>query len=137
MQQKFFNGFIYKLVSPHTNSVYIGSTGDTLSRRMANHRYHYKKFVEDPNFWITCSSYDIMKFGDVQMIVLNEVKDVTRQELKRLEGLEILNHSNCVNRIVAGRTIRESQKRYYDNNKDRLRDYQRVYYANKRKMVTC
>lgn len=39
---EFTNGKIYKLISPNTDDVYVGSTTETLSIRFSKHKYDFK-----------------------------------------------------------------------------------------------
>ena len=46
ISNKYHKGKIYKVVDIGYNKCYIGSTCDTLSKRMTSHRNKYKGFIK-------------------------------------------------------------------------------------------
>ena len=47
---RYNNGKIYKLVSNHTDKIYIGSTcKERLCQRLAKHKSNYKQWIKDNN----------------------------------------------------------------------------------------
>ena len=63
------NGRIYKLVSQQTDKIYIGSTKDKLCKRIAGHKYKYKKWLND-NTKGFLTSFEIVKFDDCKIELL-------------------------------------------------------------------
>lgn len=60
------NGKIYKIVSNHTNDVYIGSTCEPmLSRRLAQLRSEYRNYAGSKRRWM--SYFAIVKYDDAQI----------------------------------------------------------------------
>ena len=53
-------GRVYKLTSSHTDEVYIGSTVQELSDRLREHKYTYRKYIDDKKQYIT--SIEILKY---------------------------------------------------------------------------
>ena len=71
-------GQIYKLTSPHTDMIYIGSTSVRLERR-------YNKHMNDND----CFSKILFKFGDVSIHLISEVEFETQLDLRKLEQIEM------------------------------------------------
>ena len=110
------NGKIYSIRSYHTDEIYIGSTVNTLSRRMTQHRCDYKTGKK------LTSSGEILKYGDAYIELLSLYPCNSKDELEREEG-SIIRTMNCVNKRIEGRT----QKEYYLDNKDKIKEYQKEY----------
>ncbi len=141
-------GFIYIIRSHQTTDVYYGSTKQTLSQRMAHHRYDYKHYLEGKNKGLT-SSIDILKFDDAYIELVEEVEYESRNELLAREGFHIRNNK-CVNKVMLGRTdkeyredtkaqrkeylkqnkdkIKESEKKYHETNKEKIDEYKKQHY---------
>ena len=60
---KYNSSHIYKIQSSLTDKIYIGSTCQALSQRMAGHMKDYKIYLKD-NTKRYISSYEIIKLGD-------------------------------------------------------------------------
>ena len=95
------NGKIYKIVTAHSNEIYIGSTINSLEYRLYSH-------IEKYNGWINrkfkkgyCSSYEILKYGDYKIELLEDYPFVDLKDLQKREGWYQLN-SICVNLLIAG-----------------------------------
>ena len=122
-------GKIYQIVDVGYNKCYIGSTCETLSRRMARHREHYKKHLEG-----NCRKHErsMMLFDEFglencKIELIKEFPCNNRAELEREEGKEILNNiDKCVNKNVVGRTPKE----YYKDNQARLLQNKREHRIN-------
>jgi hypothetical protein len=114
MSNKYSNGKIYAIMSPHTDKMYIGSTIDTLHNRFRKHKT--KK---------NCSSIEVLHHLDCYIQLIQMFPCNSKQELNRQEGKYILNN-DCVNKRVAGRT----KKEYDEQNKDIKKQY---YQKNKEK----
>lgn len=122
------NGKIYKLISDHTNKIYIGSTQlNYLSSRMSQHRDYYKNYKIGKFSYMT--SFDIMEYGDTKIILLenypcNSINELNARERYYIETME------CVNKIIPGRTKKEY--RSVRINMDRHNEQQRRYRSEKR-----
>ena len=101
MINKYHKGKIYKLLCNLTGEVYIGSTVLNLKTRLNIHKSKY-------NF---CKSKQIIERNDYKIILIKLFKCECRYELNREEGI-FIKHIPCINKQVAGRTLREYQ---YDN----------------------
>ena len=103
---------IYKIVDNTNGNVYIGQTTQTLKQRLARHRCDK-----------TCTSRDIIKNGDYEIILIEETDDKTR------ERYWILN-TECINIQVPGRTQRERD----EENIDKVIKYKEKYYENNKEL---
>ena len=110
------NGKIYRIVCNNTGKVYIGSTTQSLSKRLVAHRLDYKKYTNGKGNFIT--SFEIIKNNDYSIILIENVACNNREELLKKERYYIEN-TDCVNKLVPLRTAKE----YRDNNKEKLKQY--------------
>jgi hypothetical protein len=116
---------IYKIVCNKTGLFYIGSTTQqTLSKRLSSHVSGYKKYLITNIHYIT--SYNIIKNGDYQIILIRACPCDNKDELKAIEADYIRTMKRydqicvlrvtCVNKVIPGRTNKEYRK----DNKDKL-----------------
>ena len=97
--------------------VYYGSTTQSLSRRMAEHRGKSNcKFLFD-------------KYGVKNCFIelIEEYPCGSKEELCKKEG-EHIRANKCINKNIAGRTIKEWQKEHYIENRDKIREQYKEYY---------
>ena len=88
------NGKIYAIRSPNTDKIYIGSTTQSLKKRLWNHKndnYNPTRGAER-----MCTSKQIMDFGDHYIELLENFPCNTKEELNKREG-ELQRLHNCVN----------------------------------------
>lgn len=107
------NGKIYALKSKQTDEVYIGSTVQTLSIRLSDHKTNYKMWLNGKYHYV--SSFEICKYDDCFIELIEEYPCKTKEELFKREG-EIQKQIKCINKCIAGRT----QKEYNENNKEKI-----------------
>lgn len=112
-----YAGRIYKISSPSTDKVYIGSTKLSLKDRMNNH-YRFKK----------CSSKQIIDYGNAIIELVEDVytdDDDLNYALRQRERYYILNTPNTVNKNLPSqfRTEKEYRKNYNEVNKDKIAQY--------------
>ena len=149
------NGKIYRIICNNTGNMYIGSTCCALSRRLAQHKSDYNKGKNE------VASFDIIKEGNYQIVLIENVPCNNKEELLRRERYYIEN-MNCVNKVVPLRTdkeyyednkreileknkqyrktnkdiISEKSKQYREANKDHLQEWHKHYYEdNKEKII--
>jgi len=111
------NGQIYRLWSPHTDKIYIGSTCNMLAKRFHEHFNGYKKFLKGTTNYT--SSYKLFELGmdDVKIELIELCPCYSRAELNRREGELIrLHKDNIVNLHNAGLTRQE----YEHENKEKI-----------------
>ena len=132
-ENKYQRGKIYKIVDNGYNMTYYGSTINKLCQRMALHRNKYKEFKNDT--YHKYSVFDIFyKYGieNCKIELVENYPCNNKNELELREGYYIKNN-DCVNKKIAGRTIkewrqdnkkdiREKKEQYYENNKDILKE---------------
>jgi len=108
---------IYKITSPHTADIYIGSTVQTLSRRKSGHIRKYKTYLEsnnDRHHYMT--SYQLIELGNVDFCLLEEYPCLNKEQLHARERYYIENNQ-CVNKSIPLRTDKE----YYEDNKEKIK----------------
>jgi len=147
-------GKIYKLVSYQTDKIYIGSTCKPyLSDRLAGHRNDYKKHQNGKYHYVT--SFEIMKYEDVDIILVENYPCESKQELHARERHWIENTPNCCNKNIPTRTTNEynntpfakqlrkeydathieERKQRYEKNKDQLLERQKQYYEQNKEKI--
>jgi hypothetical protein len=109
-------GRVYCIRSHQTPNIYIGSTEQILCMRMAGHRQNYKRFLNN-KCTANVTSYEILKYGDAYIELIEEVECETKSQLRAREG-HYIRTMDCVNKIIAGRTKEETNKEYYKKNKE-------------------
>jgi len=115
---RYENGKIYKLVSNHTDKIYIGSTcKERLCQRLAKHKEHYKRWlITNTNF---LTSFELFKLGDVEIILLENVNCRTKDELHAKEREYIEKYKDIIlNKNIPLRTVKE----YREQNKDKIKE---------------
>src|SRR3989338_541478 len=122
-------GYIYKIASPQTNFVYIGSTTKTLDRRLSGHKSDYNSYLAGKHRYMT--SFEVVKFDDCKIEMIRLIYCETKTDLYRWEGQVIQSTDNCVNRNVAGR----DKKVYYQENKDKIKESQAQYYQDNQEKI--
>jgi hypothetical protein len=139
------NGKIYKIWSSQTNNIYIGSTTKLLCQRLANHKNDYKIYLKVRQDYI--SSYEILKYPDYQIELIENYSCNSKEELNKREG-EIIrqNKDICINKYIAGRTskewceehkerVAENKKSYYEEHKETLLEYNKKYYEEHKEAI--
>jgi hypothetical protein len=126
-ENKYQRGKIYKIISPHTDKIYIGSTVEIyLSKRLQKHKSNYKDWCLDNNKTYT-TSYELFKLGDVEIILIETYSCNSKDELHKKEREHIeLNKNIIVNKNKPSRTkedIKNRHKKYRDSHKDQIKQY--------------
>lgn len=125
---RYAKGKIYCIRSHQTNRVYIGSTINTLTKRFSNHKKDYRTYQTNNKAGTYCSSFEILKYEDCYIELIENYPCIDKNELVRREGQTIRDTPNVVNINIAGRTVLE----YREDNKQRIAEQKREYYeANK------
>ena len=115
-------GKIYTIRAPATDKYYIGSTTQTLPKRLYKHRNNLKCYQNGkyPNI----TSFQILELEGAYIELLETYPCNSRAELERREGQLIREHrDNCVNRIVVGRTVKEYREENKEEINAKLREY--------------
>jgi flagellar biosynthesis/type III secretory pathway chaperone len=108
-------GRIYKIVSPNTHKIYVGSTFETLPQRFRHHTYDWRN-------GIACSVKEILDAGDSNIELLEEVEVESKAQLriKEQEWAEKLCNI-IVNKNKAFSTLEQTKQKRNDNNKERYK----------------
>jgi hypothetical protein len=121
---RYSKGQIYKIVSPNTDKIYIGSTILTLNQRFSNHKND------------RCKSLDIINAGDatIKLICNYPCKKKIELELEearcmielRNDGVDVVNKQTPgAAAAVGGR--KEYHKEHYKLNKEKIQEYKKEY----------
>ena len=104
-------GRIYKISSPNTDKIYIGSTVQSLNDRFTHHKYYTKN--KEANNYRRVS--DIIAFGDAVITELFKFENITLTELHSHEHKVIL-ENKTVNRQLSGNVKKyEANKKSHNN----------------------
>jgi hypothetical protein len=115
---------IYKIQKIGGDSeIYIGSTTkDYLSQRMDKHRSNYKYWkLRHGRFITSFKLFDLYGVENCEIVLLESVNCNSKDELRAREGFYIQNNI-CVNKNVAGRSIKDYKKLYYETNKENIKE---------------
>lgn len=134
------NGKIYTIRSYQTDDIYIGSTTQTLTKRLSKHKQVFQSWKNEKYHYV--SSFELMKYDDVYIELLELFPCSSKMELGRREG-EMIRSMNCVNKRIEGRTKEEYYQdnkeyhkkwvgEYYERNKDKIKEYNKELYENNR-----
>ena len=111
---------IYQILNTVNNDVYIGSTCQSLSKRMAKHRgcrnAHYKSHYK---LYIKMNELGVDKFY-IELIKESPCESV--EQLRAIEG-EYIRQMATLNARIEGRT----QLQYRNDTKDTKREYDKQY----------
>jgi len=123
-------GKIYKIVSPHTDKIYIGSTTKQyLSQRLALHKGEFKNWQLGKATKVM--SFDLIQLGDVEIILLETYPCNSKDELtSRERHWYDLNKELAVNKNRPSFTLEEKkkeQKEYYQNNYEYIQEKNKKY----------
>ena len=134
---------IYQLVNDITDDIYIGSTCQPLSKRMAEHRASMRSNRDNHiKLYQKMSEIGVEHF---RIELTKECPCENIEQLRAIEGKYIRDMGN-LNKQVAGRTMseycKEYKERYYpqkqiyrDNNKQSLNEKNKAYYNSKKEEI--
>ena len=114
------DGKIYKIISPHTDQVYIGSTSEKyLCDRLTKHKYNNKMGA-------TCSSKYIMDLGDHKIVLIEIYPCDARDKLRAREQVHIdMEDAICVNenKAYTGLSMAQYQTQYQAKYRKHIRSW--------------
>ena len=120
MKLKFETGYVYKIISENTPKIYIGSTTSKLNIRLSVHKSCLKNYE---NF-MHLTSFEILKFGNCKIDLIEEVKTQDKCDLLLREKFWIGHYKDiCVNKnspIKTAEEIKAYHLNYYRQNRDKL-----------------
>lgn len=111
---------IYKIVDNTNGNVYIGSTTQSLSMRLAGHTQSYKRYLNGKNNYMT--SFEIIKNGNYNIFLIEEFSCENKEQLHRNERKQI-EANECVNKNIPIRTQEEVIERIKKHREDNLEQY--------------
>jgi len=114
------NGKIYSIRSHQTTNIYIGSTTQSLSKRLSDHFYRKKEYEKNKYDYLT--SFNLLDFDDVYIELIENYPCCNREELLKREGY-FIRKINCINKVIPGRT----KKEYYEDNKTSIAQKHKEY----------
>jgi predicted GIY-YIG superfamily endonuclease len=125
------NGQIYCIRSHQTDQIYIGSTCSPLAKRFYDHKKKSNNRI----------SKQITQYEDAYIELIENYPCNSKKELNRREGQHMRNTENCINKNIAGRTLKEYEsdnkeqivlyhKNWYNENKEQLLKKQKEYNEN-------
>ncbi len=113
-------GKIYKIVDNTTDNIYIGSTCQKyIRKRLSEHVSTYKGYLKGKRRYT--SSAEIIKNGNYDIILIEDYPCMRKDQLHKRERYHIENNK-CVNKVIPGRTHKESNKNWRDNNKEYVKE---------------
>ena len=122
-------GKIYRLVCNTTGNQYIGSTVQSLSQRLGNHKALYKRFIEG-KITKKSTSFSILSENNFEMILIEEFACENKNQLERRER-HFIETMECVNKNKPAQTreeLLEYQRQYAKDHQEERAKSQRDYY---------
>jgi hypothetical protein len=116
-ENKYKQGKIYMLTSLQIDKIYIGSTCNTLAKRLHHHKSTFNSTKDT-------LSREILKYDDVKIELIEYFPCNDRNELNKREGELMRQHKDqIVNKKIAGRT----QEEYKNDNLEKIKEYKKQY----------
>jgi len=129
---------VYKIVCNVTNNVYIGSTKESLKKRLVKHSIAFRKWLLSPEDTSYYTSFKVLENNNYYIEELEKLPDFSeRIELRIRERYWIENTDNVINKNRAFRTREEHKndiKNYMIVNVIKLKEYNKKYYQNKKSL---
>lgn len=119
-------GKIYKVWSPNTDMIYVGSTCSPLCKRMYQHRSSKN----------TTNSKKIIECGDAMITLIQTFPCSTVEELEAQEQVQMMKHlhegeivvnKQLISGITPGLPAEEWQRQYREIHKNKIKDYMKEY----------
>jgi len=86
-------GKIYKIISPSTDRIYVGSTVKTIEERLEEHERDYGGWLSRGCRKCYLTSFEILKYGDYKIELIEDVIDGTLLNHEKA----YINNNDCVN----------------------------------------
>ena len=133
-------GYVYKLSSPSTNKVYIGSTRLSMHDRLIRHRACFRRYNRRKGNYTTANELLMYPDCDCETIETVHFNDILF--LRQRESYHIFNNDNCVNKRNAVFDYdtyyllnKDKLKQYYQDNKAKKKAYQKARYKRLHKHI--
>lgn len=129
---KYTNGRIYKILNYIDDEVYVGSTTQPLSKRMAYHRSDANKPMKQHRLLYTkMMEYGIENFY-IELIEAYPCKN--NEELRKREG-HYIREFGTLNKLIAGRTHQEYGREYRQNNREQIQARMKEYHRDNHEAI--
>ena len=113
---KYNEGKIYKITSLQSDKIYIGSTIQTLFKRLQSHKVDYEQYLKGNKKYCSTSS-ELLKLDNYKIELIENIKCENKKELHDKEKEYILKFKDiCLNKFIPTRTDEE----YYQDNKEEI-----------------
>tara|TARA_R110001592_G_C12813657_1_gene718288 strand:+ start:81 stop:536 length:456 start_codon:yes stop_codon:yes gene_type:complete len=99
---------VYKIIDNTNGKIYIGSTTQTLSRRLDGHRGHYKHYLKGTGRY--CKSFSILINNDYKIILLEKCNCENIDELHMIEQ-KYIDETDCIN-VQQAYQSKQNRKEY-------------------------
>jgi group I intron endonuclease len=127
------NGKIYCIRNKITDDIYVGSTTQPLSKRMAKHRQNAK--CENRMHYIFYSKVNERGLENFYIELIEDCPCESLEQLRKREG-HYIREMGTLNHKIAGRTgkeweqdNKEKRKEYFEQNKDKIKEYHTEYHT--------
>ena len=144
----YHKGKIYKILNTIDNEIYVGSTCELLSQRMARHRSDCKRRAHLPLYKA------MIEYGKEYFYIellekhpCSDKEELVKKENEYIRSLKpSMNQRGYVTcKITYAREYYHNNKtrrsiycrEYYQNNNTSLKEYRREYYQAAKEMITC
>ena len=77
-------GYVYKIISVHIDKIYVGSTVQSLEKRLSCHKSEYRGYKLGKS-WSHTTSFDLIELGEVKIELIEEVEFTEKYQLLRRE----------------------------------------------------
>ena len=113
-----------KIIDIGYNKAYIGSTTQSLSNRMSEHKKDYRNYKcgKPVSYKTSYSLFDEYDVTNCKIELIELFPCGCKEELRKREGFHIKN-TECINKYIAGRTAKE----YRIDRKEYLSEYDKKY----------
>lgn len=129
-KENFKNGKVYKIIDKTNGNVYIGSTCQTLSQRLTQHKANYKQYLKG-NRGNNTTSFEILKNNNYEIVLLENCNNITSKDELHTRERYYIDSLECVNKCRPGvfnELGKEQYKKHWvENNKDKLDSYKGKY----------
>ena len=131
MPVNYANSRIYRIVCNVTGKQYFGSTTQSLAKRLGEHKTSFKQWRKGKCGFYT--SFEIIEGENYDIVLVEELPDIKNVEQLRARERFHIEASECVNKNIPNRTIKER----YENNKEELIAYQAEYRAQNKEKIAA
>jgi len=125
---KYQNGKIYTIRNKNNDTlIYIGSTVQPLHKRFYAHKINaYNEKSKEYNKLLFQKIRETNNINDWYIELYENFPCNNKEQLNKREG-EIIREISTLNKNIAGRTLKESQKVYKEKNKEQIKEAIKEY----------